>query len=211
MIDRYVTELDRALRGPRAAKADLLAEARDGLVDTAAAYEEAGLDRQSAERRAVADFGPVPVVAPDFQAVLGLAQQRRTAVLVCAVLLPQPVVWELLASLTGRSTHPIDPTYQLVDTATCWAGRVAVGLALLLVVVSGTGVRYLGVRRVATRLTGVFAFAVCGVFALLGVLHTAVAPGTPLRDPTGLPAVAVVLGLPLAGVAVSGLRCLTAA
>jgi hypothetical protein len=37
VIEAYIDELDQSLRGPRRVKADLLAEARDALVDTAQA------------------------------------------------------------------------------------------------------------------------------------------------------------------------------
>ena len=212
MIDRYVTELDRALRGPRAAKADLLAEARDGLVDAADAYEESGLDRQSAERRAVADFGPVHVVASDYQAELGLAQGRRTAVLICAVLLAQPVVWRLLQVLVGDGGGTGGRGYRFAEAAVRWSGGVAILLGLAVLFAAGVGVRYLGVRRVVTRLTGVLAFAVCGVFAVLGALLTVYSPAThSLLSPTGLPVTLVLLGIPLAGIAVAGRRCLRAA
>src|SRR5437868_9618472 len=39
VIDYYVAQLDKALTGPRSAKADLLTEARDGLMDAAEADE----------------------------------------------------------------------------------------------------------------------------------------------------------------------------
>lgn len=211
MIDRYVAELDRSLRGPRTAKADLLTEVRDALVDAAEGYEASGLDREAAERRAVTDFGPVANLAPDFQAELGLAQGRRTAALVCAVLLAQPVTWEVLERLAGhRPAGPNDRAYQLVDALTCWSGCVSVALGLLAVLAAGIGVRVLGVRREVTRLTGLFAFAVCAIFPVLGVLSTVLSPATSALSPTGLPAVAVVLGLPLLAVAASGRRCLRA-
>src|SRR4051812_26337431 len=73
VIETYVAELGRTLRGPRRAKADLLAEARDSLVDAAGARERVGLPREEAEREAVAEFGAVPDIAPGYQTELGLA------------------------------------------------------------------------------------------------------------------------------------------
>ncbi|SFL72549.1 MULTISPECIES: permease prefix domain 1-containing protein [Streptomyces] len=213
MIDRYVTELSRTLRGPRTAKADLLAEARDGLIDAADAYEDSGLNRESAERQAVADFGPVHVVAPDYQAELGLAQGRRTAILICAVMLTQPVAWRVMQTLTkdapgghgGRG-------YELVDAAARWSGGITIALGLAVLFATGTGVRRLGSPRLVARVTGIFAFTVCAVFAVLGLLLTLSDPAThsPL-SPTGLPSTLVVLGIPLAGIGVAGRRCLSAA
>ncbi|MEX3105992.1 MULTISPECIES: permease prefix domain 1-containing protein [unclassified Streptomyces] len=210
MIEHYVAELDRALRGPRAVKADMLAEARDGLADAAEAYEESGLDRASAEACAVADFGPVERIAPEFQTELALAQGRRTALLICGVLLAQPVVWWLL-SLTGQnSKDDAGSVYHLADSVVSWAGGGSIALALTIVV--ATGAQGLSASRRLVRAAGFFAFAVCGVFALLGVLLTVYNPAghSPLGV-TGLPTTALLLGLPLSTVAVAGRRCLRAA
>jgi hypothetical protein len=49
----------------------------------------------------VADFGAVRDVVADYQAELGLAQGRRTGVLICVVLAVQPVAWHLLLRLVG--------------------------------------------------------------------------------------------------------------
>jgi hypothetical protein len=64
VIDTYVAELADALRGPRGAKADLIAETCDSLVDATAAYEHRGLDREAAEHQAVKEFGGVAEIAP---------------------------------------------------------------------------------------------------------------------------------------------------
>ncbi|MFK8843800.1 permease prefix domain 1-containing protein [Streptomyces sp. Ac-502] len=110
MIDHYVAELDKALTGPRAVKADLLTEVRDGLTDAADAYEAKGQDRTSAERHVVGGFGPVSVIAPEYQAELGLSQGRRTALLICGVMLAQPVAWWALRHLaTGLSDMLLSP------------------------------------------------------------------------------------------------------
>src|SRR5262245_50362297 len=86
VIDAYIDQLRGTLRGPRRATADLLTEARDSLVDAAEAYERDGFGRAAAETRAVREFGDVRVVAPEYQNELGLAQARRTALLVLAVI-----------------------------------------------------------------------------------------------------------------------------
>src|SRR4051812_33311603 len=101
LIEAYVAELAEALRGPRAVKADMLAEARDGLIDATEALRGSGWDAAAAERRAVADFGPVARVAPDYQLQLGLSQGRRTALLLCLTLGAQPVLWRVLLPLAG--------------------------------------------------------------------------------------------------------------
>jgi plastocyanin len=81
VIEAYIAELDRALRGPRRAKADLLAEGRDSLVDAADSPEDGGLDRQAAEQRAVEEFGEVREVtlAPGTYIVYCSAGAHRQA------------------------------------------------------------------------------------------------------------------------------------
>jgi hypothetical protein len=212
MIEAYVAELGGVLRGPRGVKADMLAEARDGLLDATEAYRESGLDEVGAQRRAIADFGAVPEVATDFQVELGLSQGRRTGVLISVVLAAQPAVWNLAMRLIGNRDGVSTPIYHLVDDLVRWTGIAAIGGGLLSVTALGIGTRYLGSRRALTRATGFFAFAVCGVFALLGLWLTMVSPATgSLLAPSGLPSTLVLLGLPLAGVAVAARQCLAAA
>ncbi|WP_410656268.1 permease prefix domain 1-containing protein [Amycolatopsis sp. lyj-112] len=85
-IEAYIADLDRRLSGSAGAKADLLTEARDGLIDAAEAYSEGGVREPEAERRAVADFGPVDLIARDYQAELGLRRDIR-------------VLWELIVGV----------------------------------------------------------------------------------------------------------------
>ncbi|MFI2005900.1 permease prefix domain 1-containing protein [Streptomyces jumonjinensis] len=211
MIDQYVTELNQALRGPRAAKASLLTEARDGLADAADAYEECGLDRESAERSAIADFGPVPAIAGEYQSELGIAQGRRTAVLICAVMLIQPVAWRIAQTLAGEGSGGQGSRgYEIAETAARWSGGVAIVWGLAMLFATGAGGRHLSAQRLLARATGFFAFAVCVVFAVLGVLMTVSNPAThSLLSLTGLPGTLLLLGVPLAGIGVAGRRCLS--
>jgi hypothetical protein len=78
-IDGYLRALDLSLAGPPRLKCDLLAEARDGLVDAAAAYREAGLAPAEADGRAVRDFGRLPDLAPAYQSELAAAAAQRLA------------------------------------------------------------------------------------------------------------------------------------
>jgi hypothetical protein len=213
VIDRYVAELDQALRGPRAVKADMVAEARDSLLDAAEAYEERGLDRESAERCAVDDFGSVQVIALDYQVELGLAQGRRTALLICAVLTVQPVAWWGLLRFAGQGADESGSAgYALINDMVRWTGTGAIVMALAVVIATGAGVRYLGARLPLVRVVGVFACAVSVVFAVLGLLLTLYSPATDsLLGVTGLPSTALLLGVPLIGIAVAGRRCLSAA
>ena len=211
VIDGYLAELGRALHGPRRAKADLLEEARGGLLDAARAYEDGGLDGFSAQRRAVAEFGSVARLAPEYQIELGYAQTQRTALLICLVLAPQAFVWHF-ASHAFASTHSDQPgaAFALLNPLMSWLGAAGLFGSLLAALACGLGVRYVGMRRRLTAATGVFALAAAGVFAIGGVLMTLLGP-TPALSLAGLPWVAAVLVLPMALVARSGKRCLNAA
>jgi hypothetical protein len=76
-IEHFVRDLDRSLSGPARLKSDLIAEARDGLVDAAAAYRAGGLPPAEAEGRAVREFGRLPDLAPAYQAELAAAAAQR--------------------------------------------------------------------------------------------------------------------------------------
>ncbi|MEV6909964.1 permease prefix domain 1-containing protein [Amycolatopsis sp. NPDC051071] len=78
VIEAYLGDLCTRLDGPASAKRDLLREARDGLNDAADAYREGGWSEREAQERAVADFGPVNVIARDYQAELGMHSGTRT-------------------------------------------------------------------------------------------------------------------------------------
>jgi len=115
-IDSYVSELDRRLHGPRRRKADMIVEVRDGLHDAAEAVQADSpeVDPAEAERRAVAEFGPLRMVAPEFQAELAVAQAWRTA-WVFAVALPLVMT---LSTLMWRSTSTgVAPTRAYHDLA----------------------------------------------------------------------------------------------
>lgn len=184
-IDDYVALLERALRGPRRAKADLLAEARDSLHDATSSYMDGGLSRLAAAERAVADFGPVPVVAPGFQAELSVAQARRTAIWVALVIAVQPVAWGPLRP--AGSAVEVTATQATLDPFIDGLGLVALCGALLALLASGIGARIpaagivariLDPRHRRARLTGMR----FGLARLTGVRFglarlTAVCPG----------------------------------
>src|SRR5688500_19298305 len=96
LIDDYVAELNRAITGPPGPKRDLVVEARDSLTDTADALEAEGLDRTEAERVAVAEFGPVAEIAPDYQAELTSASGRRLGFLLFVSVPITALMWSVL-------------------------------------------------------------------------------------------------------------------
>ena len=97
VIDEYVAGLRRRLVGPARLKDEMLAEARDGLLDAARAHEADGLDPAAARRQAIAEFGGYAEVAPAYQVELAAAQGRSTALVIAAALvalrLVAPLVW----------------------------------------------------------------------------------------------------------------------
>ncbi|MER5320950.1 permease prefix domain 1-containing protein [Streptosporangium roseum] len=78
VIDDFVDRLCRMLKGPSHAKRDLLAEARDGLVDAAEALERRGFGRVEAERRAVREFGLLGEIAHGYQRELSAQAMEFT-------------------------------------------------------------------------------------------------------------------------------------
>jgi hypothetical protein len=136
-IDDHVAALGHRLRGPRRLKRDLLAEARDSLVDAAEALEAGGLDRDEAERVAVAEFGEVAEIVPGYQAELAACQGRRTAALLFVSVPATTLMWSELwhfypwspASLTEAPSWFL-PLARLIDWLQILTG-IAGALALL--------------------------------------------------------------------------------
>nr|BFE63062.1 hypothetical protein GCM10020063_075880 [Dactylosporangium thailandense] len=214
-IDAYVASLRGALRGPRAAKTDLVTEARDGLADAAERYEADGLDRLAAERAAVEEFGPIAALAPEYQRELALAQGRRTAIIVGGAVALEALVSELAwrRAAVGWSWEPSRAYLILAHTVDYATYAVVVG-ALLAALACGIGSRYVDVGRRFVRATGIAAIATVGFFAVGGVLLSAFSPTWGHGNAGGaaglnLAASAVTFALP-AVMTFSGLRCVRA-
>ena len=205
-IDTYVAHLDRALIGPRRVKADLMAEARDSLVDAAEAQQTRGLDRRAAERRAVAEFGTVDEIAAAFRTELGVAQARRTLVVFAAVLVPQPVVWAegRWPWNSGEPAGSARPVVHLLDVMVESLGAAVMVGTVIALAACGIGLRWHFVRQHAARMTGLFVAAACVVMTLIGVVLTVVGNPTP---GVGLLWLLVLLAGPLSIAGVAALRC----
>ncbi|EMD27480.1 permease prefix domain 1-containing protein [Amycolatopsis azurea] len=110
VIEAYLGELRTRLDGPVTAKRDLLREARDGLNDAADAYRDGGWSEDDAQRRAVEDFGPVHLIARDYQAELGMHSGTRTLwKLILGVPMMQ-LAWELARKWTFGEWSQLAPT-----------------------------------------------------------------------------------------------------
>ncbi len=158
IIETYLSELDRRLTGCAKHKADLLAEARDGLHDAAEAYREGGWSDEDAQRRAVTEFGPADLLARDYQAELGMVSGVRTLwKLVIGVPLMQ-ASWDYARILTfGAWTQLSTPTpewYRVVAHASHGA--------VFVVPVIGV-IALLCTRWLSRRLDGVRLARICGL------------------------------------------------
>jgi len=166
VIDAYLRALGSALRGPRRAKADLLAEARDHLTDATAAYEAAGLGHAAAQHQAIADFGSVPELVPAYQAELGLAQGHRTALAAFTLSAAQPLVWDY--AFPGAQGGP-----QPADTIVENVGGILILLMFLAVLAYQFGTRHPAIRDRLVRLTGIGACAAAATLTAASTLLTA--------------------------------------
>lgn len=154
VIDDYVTGLRRALRGPRGPKLDLVAEARDSLLDAAEALEHGGLDRAEAERAAVEEFGSIGEIAPDYQEALSISAGRRLAALLFVSVPLTTLLWSLIWRVfpTVPAAHAAWPGWFVpvargLDILQMLVGVIG-GVALL---VLGRGLRRIRRPRLVTR------------------------------------------------------------
>lgn len=160
-IDTLVQALRAGVPGSRVGRGrELIAEIRDGLDDAATAYQNAGLDRAAAERRAVDEFGDPAEVARQCSDELGATRTLRAAVIIG---LGYPLVlgcWQFFYAQYGATAqlqngHTVGRAFTLIGTVT-----------LLLAVLAAIAV------RVRSRLPGrpirpaALAF---GVLALISV------------------------------------------
>jgi hypothetical protein len=166
LIDDYVTALDRRLRGPDPVKDDLLAEARDSLHDAAAAHRDRGLTEEDAQRRAVAEFGPVTAIAREYQGLLGLAHGARTLRTVMLVLPLAHVMWELnrrfwIGAWGGFDSAPPPDWYLLIARLNDLSAWIVAGAAVVALLV--------GRRLARTTVSTVTLARLAGTVAVVGV------------------------------------------
>ncbi|PSL54352.1 hypothetical protein B0I31_107411 [Saccharothrix carnea] len=171
VIDDYVTALDRRLRGPDPVKGDLLAEARDSLHDAAAAHRDRGLGEEAAQRRAVAEFGPVTAIAREYQGLLGLAYGARTLRSVMLVVPLAYVMWELNRKFWIGAWNDFDAPppdwYLTIARLNDDAAWFVAGAAVLALLVGRRLARTTVSTVTLARLAGVVAVVAVGV-SLLG-------------------------------------------
>ncbi len=205
-VDEYLAALSKSLTGPRRRKADLLAEARDHLTDAVEAFEADGLDRERAEREAVADFGELSEVAPGYRAELAISQSRRTAVLLFLALIIQPIVWQQGVWSWNQDPAGANALNDFLQSFVRTIGTLAMAGTVLAVIAAGVGLRHPVVREHVSRVTALFALTSATVISLIGV-----AMATTSGRPVGALDLAVVgsfVVLPLVFVGLQAGRCL---
>ncbi|AVT30050.1 MULTISPECIES: permease prefix domain 1-containing protein [unclassified Plantactinospora] len=180
-IDDYVRAVGDRLRGAARLRADMLAEIRDALVDAAEAYRHDGQTATEAQRLAVREFGSAQRIAAGLQDVLAVAQGRRTALLLLGVLGAQYGTTELLGRIGGwqqfwDGAQP-GAAYLWLARATDTFAGLALGAALVAVVLLRWGPRHFDIRPAAIRLTAVLASVVVAVTMVCGVLLAVLPPG----------------------------------
>jgi hypothetical protein len=198
--------LSKELWGPRRRKADLLAEARDHLTDATEAFEADGLDRYDAEKHAVAEFGTLEEVAPGYRAELAVSQGRRTAMLLFASLIVQPLIWRQGVWAWSQDAPGRSPLNDFLQELVRGVGSVVIVGAVLAVLAAGIGMRHPVVRDHVSRVTGIFALVSATAVGLISL-----AMPVSSQSPVGSLDLTVVVGfvvLPLFLVALHARRCL---
>lgn len=176
----YLARLDTALVGPLRPRRSLLREAADHLEDATEALVEAGYHPEDAARRAVADFGDIDAVAPAFQEALGVAASRRTAWLLMIALGAQPFLWDegLQLASANELSAPDTSLYVVLDRAIELGGSVILVGALLALIATGIGSRWLPARRLIARATAAFALTAAIAMPALCIAMAAMSEAT---------------------------------
>lgn len=135
-VEGYLSDVAASMPGPRAARSDIIAELRGGLLDAIDARRSAGLTPQAAAEAAISEFGDARQVASGFRPHLAMIQARRTA-LALAVTGPLIGLLWAAAALASHITLRHAPPWQWPGTPPLSAAAVpAVGAAVLIVITS---------------------------------------------------------------------------
>ncbi|GAA2991417.1 permease prefix domain 1-containing protein [Streptomyces fulvorobeus] len=189
-IQDHIAALAAALRGPGKAKAQMVQDMRDGLVDTAEALAGDEVSYERAARQAVREFGTLDELVPSCQQELTVRQARHTA---RAVALTAPFLitcWYLARSAGHEGTWRLPLAAQLL--AVHLAGVAIVAALLAAGTLAATGA---AARRVPTprRLPLVVAWA--GTTASAAMAVAALALATAAAMVTNWPLLACAGGL----------------
>ncbi|MGC5052568.1 permease prefix domain 1-containing protein [Micromonospora sp. DT48] len=137
LVEEHLRQLAVRLRGPRRLRADLVTEARHGLLDAVEAYRDSGLSAGEASRQAVVDFGTPDQLAPAYQAELAVAALRGLSLRVVAFAATASIAGDLTWHGASWSSGPPPPSGYLLLAQSLewiWAGAFLLGLAGLALV-----------------------------------------------------------------------------
>lgn len=212
-VRRYLAEMRRELRGPAAAKNDVLDELRDGLDDAVEAYLESGMDRETAGRRAVADFGEVAEIARQLQHELDFAQGRRTAWLLSFLIVIQALIAQFIWTNEPIATPPqFSPGegYMLLARALDVFQYVTAVMGALAIAAFGWLGRWISVRPGMVWGVGAFAIVTLVAKTVMALLLVALVPGMfqQALSPMGAAQQLLVWIIPTCYVMCSAWRCL---
>ncbi|MBA3338942.1 MAG: hypothetical protein H0T54_04205 [Geodermatophilaceae bacterium] len=101
VISAYLDDLASRLPCGRSAKAAIIAEVGDGLIDAVAAKSDAGIEPTDAARAAIIDFGGARVLAREFATELAGAVSNRVGLVLLATGPAVGSVW--VAAFAARS------------------------------------------------------------------------------------------------------------
>ncbi|MEV6397019.1 permease prefix domain 1-containing protein [Streptomyces sp. NPDC051907] len=142
-VEEYVAALSAALHGPARAKARMIEEIRDGLMDTVAAHTQGESPDPDAARQAVREFGDVDELVPSCQRELTIAQARHTA---RAVALTLPFLigcWYLIWSAGHGEVWQLPDTAHLLVVQLAAVAATAALLAAATLAATGPLARWL--------------------------------------------------------------------
>ena len=176
-IDAYLAALERSL--PRTSRRRILAEAQEHLRDSAATHRAAGLAPSDAEAAAVADFGPVEIVARRFAAEHAVRDTRVSAVValgaIALFVFPLYVVPENSLPPAPWVEKPRDIFVLQLASVAIWL--VAGALAAASAAVAWTRWSHLAAPILLT--SSVAIAGACAVVAAIAARWVALTPATP--------------------------------
>lgn len=208
-VDVYLADLRAAIPGPSWTRRDLLREAGDHLEDATDAYAAAGYSPTEAETLALRDFGTVDEIAPGFRDTVAIGAARRTAMLLVLVTIPQSFIWDGSIDLgaSAHSTAPGSGLYPVLDIIIESVGTAGVLGAIIALVVTAIGQRWLQIGRRTARMTAAWSLAIAVVVPIVAFTMLALTGG--LTVTLAISAVALMV-TPFALVGLSAQRTLAA-
>lgn len=204
VVDAYLEEVAGRLTGPLPARAAILTELHDGLLEAVDAHRSRGLPVAAAAGQAVAEFGDPRIVAGALGPELAALQSRRIAL---TLVRTGPLVGALwLTALTVSAAPPWQHEvtgFWLAATMLGLAIAVAGCAALLTVAATGRLSRWLPIAPRVVPAAAAAASGICAVadvtFLVVAALWAVGAPGSPAWAPLGVAVTASVVRIALTG------------